>query len=184
MNLYYAKTVLYAYPNIEAVMEQIDELVERRALLSMNDFTPCIDQCEKILDFTAQKDTLINLKLMVEKVMEKLTENQIDCLEYKYFKRKSKEYFKDFDFTSRCYFRRQITLINKLKIAFDRVGLTDEWFEENCLRMDFFSELLRRVKIYEEQSKKNKPKLKVNKVAVKDDNRIDFSKIEYDADIA
>ena len=47
MNVYYAKTVLYAYANVDAVVEQIDELVEKKALSSMRDFSPCEEQCEK-----------------------------------------------------------------------------------------------------------------------------------------
>lgn len=166
MNLLFTKTVLYAYPNLQAVMEQIDELVERKALTSINDFTPCIEQCEKILNFTAQKDVLIDLKIMVEQVLDKLNAFQSDCLEYKYFKRKPKEYFKDFDSTSRGYFRRQNALIKTLSRLFDKAGITDEWFKENCLKMDFFSELLRRVKLLEEQGNKNKSKNLKNQSAI------------------
>ena len=42
-----------------------------------------------------------------EEVLEKLNQYELDCLEYKYFKRKSKEYFIGFDFVSRSYFRRR-----------------------------------------------------------------------------
>jgi len=163
MNLFYTKTVLYAYPNIEAVMEQIDDLVERKALSSINDFTPCLQQCEKILDFTQQKKALIDLKVMADQALERLTKEQSDCLEYKYFKRKPKEYFSDMDTDSRGYFRRQVSLVNKMAKLFDKVGITDEWFSVNCLNMDFFKELLRRVISYEEQCKKNKSKCAVNK---------------------
>ena len=155
MNLLITKTVLYAYPNLQAVMEQIDELVERKALSSINDYSPCIEQCEKILDFTAQKDVLIDLKIMMEKVLDKLNATQTDLLEYKYFKRKPKEYFFGFDAESRGYFRRQIKLAEKISDRLEKVGVTDEWFEQNCLQMDFFNELLKRVIEHEESVKKD-----------------------------
>ena len=78
------------------------------------------------------------------------------CLEYKYFKRKSKKYFENFDFTSRSYFRKQVKIINKVAKSLELAGATDEWFKEHCLRMDFFKELLKRVIEHEKNSQKNK----------------------------
>ena len=158
MNYNYTKTALYAYPNIEAVMDQIDDFVERKALSSMSDFSPCLEQCEKILDYTAQKDALINLKLMIKSVLLKLSPLELDLLDYKYFKQKDKEYYVDFDSSSRKYFRRQVSLIKKVAFLFEKEGLTDEWFNQNCLTSNFFKELLKRVQIQELQSKKNKSK--------------------------
>ena len=169
MNIYYTKCALYAYPNITAVMEQIDELVERRALASMNDFSPCVEQCEKIIALTNQKDVLIELKIMTDKVLEKINDYQKDCLDYKYFKQKPKEYFVGFDTVSRGYFRRQIRLVERVSELFEKVGATDKWFEENCLEMDFFRELLRRIKLHEQKVKKgaNKRALKSQSSALK-----------------
>ena len=124
MNVYYAKTALYAYPNIEAVAEQIDELVEKKALSSINDYSPAVEQCEKIIDFTFQKDALFALKIRLEEVLKGLNQLERDCLEYKYFKRKPKEYFIGFDFESRGYFRRQIKLAQKSPTRCQRAGRT------------------------------------------------------------
>ncbi len=154
----YTRTILYAYANIDAVKEQIDDFVERRALSSMNDFSPCIEQCEKILEYTSQKVALIQLKQMVEQTLENLSIYEKDCLEYKYFKRKPKEYFIGFDYESRAYFRKQVSLVKRISEYFDSVGLTDGWFEKNCLNTNFFKELLKRVETYEKQCNKNKKK--------------------------
>ena len=161
MKTTYTKTVLYAYANIEVVKEQIDDFVERKALASISDFSPCVEQCEKILEYTAQKVALIELKEQAEKVLKKLSAYEMDCLDYKYFKKKPKEYFIGFDFESRSYFRKQVSLIKKISEQFDRVGLTDEWFEKNCLNTNFFKELLKRVEIYESQCYKNKKKVNI-----------------------
>jgi len=156
----YTRTILYAYANIDAVKEQIDDFVESKAISSMRDFSPCVEQCEKILDYTAQKVALIELKEFTEKALEKLSPYEMDCLEYKYFKRKPKEYFIGFDYESRAYFRKQVSLIKRLSEYFDGVGLTDNWFEKNCLNTNFFKELLKRVEQYEKESNKNKKKVK------------------------
>ncbi len=156
MNVIFAKTALYAYPNIMAITEQIDELVEKKAVFSMNDFTPAIEQFNKIVDLTEQKKVMFALKLYLDDVIAKLTKDELDCLEYKYFKRKSKKYFENFDFTSRAYFRKQVKIIKKVSKSLELSGATDEWFKKNCLDMDFFKELLKRVIEHEKNSQKNK----------------------------
>jgi len=156
MNVHYTKTLLYAYPHVEAVMAQIDDLVLRKALSSISDYSPCEEQCEKIIALTNQKDTLIQLKItMEEKVLAKVTEYEMNCLEYKYFKRQPKEYFAGFDAESRGYFRKQVALANKLSKQMEKVGLDDKWFEKNCLSTSFFTELLKRVISSERKRKKN-----------------------------
>ena len=156
MNMYYAKSVLYAYPNIEGIMEQIDELVEKKALASMTDFTPALWQYERIISYTEQKDMLIRLKLTVDGVLTKFSEDETDCFDYKYFKLKPKEYYENFDSTSRAYFRKQIKLAKLFAKRLENAGIDDVWFENNCLQTDFFKELLKRVIEHEKLSKKNK----------------------------
>ncbi len=158
MNLLYAKVALYAYPNLEAVMEQIDELVEKRALSSMHDFSPCETQCEKILDLTEQKNILIELKICLDKIFSKFSLEDLDLLDYKYFKRKPKEYFEFIDTASRQYFRKQISLVKKFSIRLEKQGYDDIKFQKECFKVDFFRELLKRVVELEKLSKKNKPK--------------------------
>lgn len=156
MNVIFAKTALYAYPNIMAIVEQIDELVEKKALFSMNDFSPAIEQFNKITELTEQKKVMFALKLYLDDILAKFTKDELDCLEYKYFKRKGKKYFENFDFTSRSYFRKQVKIIGKVSKSLELAGATDSWFIENCLSMDFFNELLKRVIEHEKNSKKNK----------------------------
>ena len=172
MNIYYTKTVLYAYANIEAVKEQIDDFVERKALSSMSDYTPCIEQCESILNYTAQKIALIELKEYTEKVLKKLSGYELDCLDYKYFKKKPKEYYNDFDCESRGYFRRQVSLVKKISEHFESVGLTDDWFKKNLLTTNFFKELLKRVELQEKQNYKNKAKNQKKRQIEKEKNKV------------
>ncbi len=172
MNIYYTKTVLYAYANIEEVKEQIDDFVERKALSSMSDYSPCIEQCERIINYTAQKIALIELKEFTEKVIKKLSNYELDCLDYKYFKQKPKEYYTDFDCESRGYFRRQVSLVKRISDAFENVGLTDEWFKKNLLTTNFFKELLKRVELQEKQNYKNKAKKQKQRELEKEKNKV------------
>ncbi len=160
MNVYYAKCVLYAYPHIEAIMGQIDDLVERRALSSRCDYSPCVEIAQKIVDLTRQKDAFIALKIICERILNKFTEEQLDLLDYKYFKQKPREYYAHFDNESRGYFRKQIMVAKKFAESLERRGANDEWFEGNYMTMDFFKEMYKRVIEHEKKSQKNKAKNK------------------------
>lgn len=158
MNIIYAKTLLYAYPNVKALLAQIDELIEKKALASMTDFSPALEQCEKIIELTEHKKILIKVYLVLKKALERFSGLDITCIEYKYFKNLPKERFKDFDFSGRAYFRRQNKIIKTLSNMLDKTELTDTFFEEKCLSINFFKELKKRVIEHEILSNKNKPK--------------------------
>lgn len=151
----YVKCLLYTYPNVQELLDQIDVLVEKKAISSMDNFKPCLDQCEEIISLTEQKDTLIEICQNTKKILNEFSSYELDCLDYKYFKQKPKEYYSDFDSQSRQYFRVQNRIITKLERLFEGKGMHDDWFEKNCLKNSFFREMTRRV---EEQDKvwKNK----------------------------
>ncbi len=159
MNILFAKTILYAYPVTDAVIEQIDELVEKRALSSFSDFSPAFDQCLSVVKLSMQKDILFILKKKVIEILPKFKLDEEDCLDYKYFKLKPKEHYKDFDTSSRAYFRKQIKIAEKAAKRLENAGITDEFFEKYCLKIDFIKKLYERVKEKEELSFKNKPKV-------------------------
>lgn len=168
MNLYYAKTLLYAYKSLTAVAEQIDELVEKKALSSMTNFSPALSQCEKIVDFTFQKDVLFALRIVMKEVFDKFSEDEMKYFSYKYLKDKPKSYFGGFDFSSRKYFRTQIRLAKKFAEKMEKKGVTDYWFEQNCLEIEFFRELLKRV-IEREKALIKKSECKTSKNTVNKD---------------
>ncbi|MBQ8197235.1 MAG: hypothetical protein IJZ73_04155 [Clostridia bacterium] len=158
MNLLYTKTLLTSYANLENVMAQIDELAVKKALASANDYSPCATQCEKIIELNFQKDVIHVLKLTMDGILKKTAKKDLDLLDYKYFKRRPRAYYKDFDSSSRTYFRNQVRVAKEFGDKLDRIGISDEWFEENCLSTEFFSELYKRVKEHEIASHKNKSK--------------------------
>ena len=155
---YYQKVLLYAYPHLTGLANQIDELVLKRALSSFSNFTSCEKQTEMMIDMSWQKVNLLALKVRLDEIFSQLTENEMMLLEYKYFKRKSKEYFADFDSTSRAYFRNQLKLIDKISSLLERAGMTEKWFNENYLQIDFMRLLLARVIEYENNGTINKKK--------------------------
>lgn len=156
MKVIYGKVILYAYAHLSAIAEQIDELVEKKAFSSYMDFSPALFQCESIINLTEQKKCVFALKLTADEVLKGFSESEKDCFDYKYFHFKPKEYYADFDASSRGYFRRQIRLADKFCERMEKAGYGDERFEKECLTMDFFREMLSRVKEKENMNRKNK----------------------------
>ena len=177
MNVIYAKSILYAYSNIDVIAEQIDELVVKKALSSMTDFSPALSQCEKIVDLTCQKELLLKLKTVVYNVLLKFSDTELDFFDYKYFKKKPKEYYIGFDYQSRNYFRRQIRLAAKFSLRLEKSGITDSVFENEYLKIEFFRELVKRVTEYELLSCKNKGKKNVKKEKSENNGEIIRQKI-------
>ena len=158
MNEYYSKTVLYAYKSLSAVMAQLDDLVLKKAVASMVDFSPCEKIAEKILDITAQKDVIYLLKEKTALALSKLTDDERLILDYKYFKSMGKDAYAELDFTSRAYFRKQIRVAVKFGNKLSALGIDDAFFEQYCLKIDFFRELYKRVLIREKNFAKIKAK--------------------------
>lgn len=156
MNINYVKTLLTTYPRIEKIVEQIDELVFKRAISSFSDFSPCIEIAEKILALSQRKKVLVELKRACDSVFNKLTIDEYDLLDYKYIKRKPKEYYKDFDYSSRSYFRGQNNLVKKIASLFFIHGIDDDWYINNCLDDDYFKNTLKRILNHDSNMNKNK----------------------------
>lgn len=156
MKVLYAKAALYSYAHLEAIVEQIDEIVEKKAFSSSMNFTPALNQFEEIIGLTYQKEIVYALKLCADAALKKFSEREKDFLDYKYFHLKPKDYYKDFDASSRGYFRTQVRLAEKFAECLQKAGYSDERFEDECLSIEFFREMLSRVKEKENLSRKNK----------------------------
>ena len=156
MNVLYAKVVLYAYAHLDALASQIDEIVEKKAFSSSMNFSPAINQYEDIIGLTYQKQVVFSLKLCCLDALKNFTDKEKLCLDYKYFKTCSKTEYSVLDTVSRAYFRLQVKLAEKFAKNLEKAGFSDERFENECLSMDFFREMLARVKERENLSRKNK----------------------------
>lgn len=156
MNVLYAKVALYSYSHLESIAEQIDEVVEKKAYSSSMNFSPAIKQYQDIIDLTYQKQIVFALGLCVKDALKTFSEQELFYLDYKYFKKRKKEDYANLDVTSRGYFRLQVRLSEKFAKALEKAGFSDERFEKECLSIDFFREMLKRVKEKENLNRKNK----------------------------
>ena len=63
-----AKCLLRACAKLQAIVDKIDDLVLKNALASFMDTSPASAQYDKILEHTFQKDILIYINGIVEKI--------------------------------------------------------------------------------------------------------------------
>ncbi|PWM70536.1 MAG: hypothetical protein DBX59_10660 [Bacillota bacterium] len=152
----YAKAILYIYSGIEGVVKQIDDIVLQKALASFSDTTSCLSQAERIVENIRQKELLLELKSVAEAALASFSEEEMKYFEYKYFKRKPKSYFENFDVAGRKYFRTQIRLLERFCKNLERKGLNEEAFCRDYLPMEFIRELVRRIEKSEEKAEQIK----------------------------
>ena len=164
MKTVYAKAILYSYSNLDRLCEAIDRHVEQRALSSINDCSPAIEQYEKIIAHMSQKDLIYDLKAVVELILPMFSEEERSYIEYKYFKKQSDKGEVKPEFKTRKYYRRQIKLAEKFAKWLKLHGIDDKKFEEKYLKIDFFRQLIRKVEEHEMQRAKN-PRNSSKKVA-------------------
>ena len=124
----------------------------------MDSTVPCIDICNSVINLIKEKDLYLKLMVVLDEIFTTLTEDEMLCVEYKYFMVKDKFKLLDFDYTSKQYFRRQNAIVEKVRKRLDKLGIDDNFFKENCLPIKFFSVLLRGVKEKEKLNNKNKKK--------------------------
>ncbi|MCQ2387716.1 MAG: hypothetical protein MJ066_04650 [Clostridia bacterium] len=145
MKKHYLKTILYAYGTIEKRIEIIDDTVLNLALKSMSNFSPCFDQCENIVKLTQEKEKMFDLKIVIDRVLAKFTEEELELLDYKYFKRRPRELYVNFDNSNRTYFRKQDRILEKLDMELSKTRLSEEYFINVYMKFDFIVDIYKRV---------------------------------------
>lgn len=147
---YYAKTMLTCYPIINSVVSQIDNLIKKRVRNSFYDFSPTFSQAEKILSLRGVKDDLMELKEIVDYILNSIDSEDATLIKYKYFKILPKG---EFDHTSRNYFRKQNKAILKFVKKLNFNGYTENWFNDKYLKISFIVSCYN--KIVKEEGKKH-----------------------------
>ena len=154
MNALYSKCILYAYPVLDKIIAQTDALVERKALASMNDFSPCAAQCEFILDLIKRKQYFIDLKIVCDSILKRFAPDEIKCLDYKYFKQRPNKIYNGMDTRSRNYYRKQTKILETFGQLLEERGMTNEMFEERYLINEFLQAVYKRVNLKEQEELK------------------------------
>ncbi len=148
---YYQKTILTCYNSLSSMIEQIENVIKKRARNSFYDFQSAEIIANKILALCNVRFDLIDLKEKTENCLGKLNEEDRTLIEYKYFQIIPDD--ENFDHTSRNYFRKQIRALNRFSKILLSQGITEEWFIDKYMKISFISSLYN--KVIKEEGKKH-----------------------------
>ena len=143
MNKLYTETLLYLFPKIDARINCINEKSIKLGFGSMRN--KIFESIELMYQLCKEKFIYMIIKNAINVIKNRLSVQQINLLEYKYFRNDNMILDKDFDHTSRNYFRRQNALLKRFSESFELLDFTNEFFEKECLKYKFISALLNNV---------------------------------------
>lgn len=145
----YQKVLLYAYPKLGRMAEDIGQIVQAKARASVMGREPALSCAEKLIGYNFLREQLLFVQGELDGVLAKLTREERFLLEYKYFRRKRElAAYADLRLScsERTYFRRQQRLARTVNAEFVRRGLTEEWFFEAFSGVSFFMSALESVR--------------------------------------
>ena len=89
-DLLWAKTLLSVYRYLERLCGSIDKIINKTGLSSINVnsqtfyYNNVYSIAQRIIDLSHRKVTMINLKLMIESILQKMRPNEASCLIERY----------------------------------------------------------------------------------------------------
>lgn len=144
--IHYEKVAFYVFKDVERLVAAVDRAFFAKVQKSRTSSDPALTACEELMKLTSAKRALYRLQNAVSAIYNGSTPDEKKLIAYKYFGIQN-----DVDYKSRTYFRRQNRLANVLKEKLTRLGITEEWFEENLMPLTIVRETARRVAARERQ---------------------------------
>ena len=145
----YQKVLLYAYPKLERMAEDIGQIVLAKARASVMGRETALACAEKLIRYNFLRGQILFLKDELDGMLSCFSREERFLLEYKYFRRK-RELIAYADLRLSCsertYFRRQQRLARAVNAELVRRGLTEEWFFEAFSGVSLFMSALESVR--------------------------------------
>lgn len=145
----YQKVLLYAYPKLGRMAEDIGQIVQAKARASVMGRETALACAEKLIRYNFLCGQLLFLKGEIEGMLSVFSREERFLLEYKYFRRKKElATYSDLQLacSERTYFRRQQRLARAVNAELVRRGLNEEWFFEAFSGVSFFMSALESVR--------------------------------------
>lgn len=145
----YQKVLLYAYPKLGRVAEDIGQIVLAKARASVMGKETALSCAEKLIGYNFLREQLLFLQGELDGLCAELTREERFLLEYKYFRRRRElAAYADLrlQYSERTYFRRQQRLARTVNALLLRRGLSEEWFFEAFSGVPFFMAALENVR--------------------------------------
>lgn len=148
----YVKEILFGYPLLETVGEDYEIHIRNKAVLSHNSELTTEKLAEYLASEIIAMRRLEGLKSEVEKILDKLSEEERTLLEIRYFGRRKKirGFLKrrgcegedrEGKWSETTYFRRQKALGEKVAAMLYFAGITEEKYLAEYARTDIFRKI-------------------------------------------
>lgn len=142
--------LLYVYPRLERLEENIGQLVEAKARASYAGKESAEECAKKMIEYIYIKDCFSWIRASLNEILASLSAEERYLLEYKYFRRK-KVLEGEFAgmccaFSERTYYRRQRKLADKLNGELIRRGMDEGWFMRTFSSVPYMMAALRSVR--------------------------------------
>ncbi len=126
-NKAWAKTLLEIYKYLETICNSIDDLVKKASMSGYGCYGNSVRYtADKILDLTYKKQKLINIKVLIEDSLSKLSNENIKILTLFYIDGvKAKDLSSMYNINIRTLFRRKSMALSKLADMFKVNGFTN-----------------------------------------------------------
>lgn len=156
MNVMFVKVLLYAYPKLRAIARSVSAAVENQAVLSFRSKESALVTAEKIVKEMMLQCNLEHVAEALDRVLERLSEEELFFLEYKYFRRNSLLKGKFSGYAPKCcersYYRKQGALLQKVHFLSAAQGWTEDRFFEAFGEFSYFMKLYRALQNGKEQA--------------------------------
>ena len=147
----FGKTILSAYTMLEGYVTQLEDVIKTKARNSFYSRCDVVNLSEQLISLGEIRKDLIELKQIVEDVLNSIKPYDKILLSYKFFGVLPED--KDFDLTSRNYFRRQIKALQNFSNELKNKGYDEDWFKNKYLKIAFISAIYQNTLL--EQGKKH-----------------------------
>lgn len=142
----WAKTLLNAYKYLGTLCNSIDKLVNLTAKTSFysggvwNEANSVYNTSQKIIKLSDRKVDYINLKVIIERVISRMTKKQAKILTLRYIKRiDSKTISKILNMSERSYYRKTLDAIDNFATILEQLGYNSEKLEIKYLGDSFIN---------------------------------------------
>lgn len=158
MKSIYPKVILTLYPSLSGLIEEFDERVERRALKSIDDCSPCLSICEDIIRIIREKDLLIELFTTAQEVLSRFTKESMRFFDFRYFGKRTAELTEELKYPNSYFFKRLKELTEEFSDYMEQAGITEKRFENEFMKIDVIRVVAQAIRDKEEREKRCKKK--------------------------
>ncbi len=139
-------TILTAYRNIERVVNSIDKCISAAAAGSINCGGKTMELMEAVLELIKRKERLINLKVLIDEVLDKLEAKEKKILLLRFVDRvKFEDLSKELGCCRRTAFRCYDHAMWSVGRLCEKCGYGPEWLTKRYANDNFVSKILDRV---------------------------------------